>query len=66
MMKLMPDSSMNTTMIASITTESKAATLAVRVENPPVPSVENVWHAASNRDRPASCSATIWSSVSAA
>jgi hypothetical protein len=54
----MPASSMKTMRMASTSGSSKAAMLAVRVEKPPVPSVENVWQRASKADRPASTEQT--------
>lgn len=50
----MPARSMKTMRMTSTTGSSNAATLAVRVENPPVPSVEKVWQMASKAESPAS------------
>jgi hypothetical protein len=50
---------MKTTTMYSIKGELNPAMLVDRVENPPVPSVEKVWHTASKVVIPASRSATI-------
>jgi hypothetical protein len=55
---------MNTMTMYSISGLSNAAMLAVRVENPPVPRVENDWQTASKPSIPASQSARISTSVS--
>ena len=54
----MPASSMKKLSTASMATESKAPTLASRVENPPRPIAENAWQVASNQLMPASRSET--------
>ncbi len=52
-------------MIHSTAGLAKPPTLAVRVEKPPVPRVENVWHNASSQPIPAARRASAWTTVNA-